>query len=302
MLPIIKYRYVFLAVSGILIVASIVSLVVFGLRLGIDFTGGSLLEVRFTERVPSAEEIREVTKDLEIGEIVIQSTGEQGTILRLRHVDEETHQKILEKLRAFSELEEQRFNAIGPVIGEELKRKSVVALAAATLAIMVYLAWAFRHVSTPVASWQYGFTVAAVAFFHDVLLPLGVFAVLGKFAGVEIGVSFVAAILTVLGFSVHDTIVVFDRTRENLRKNPPGTPFGDIVNQSVNQTIGRSITTSLTVLITVAAIFVFGGETLKTFSLVLLIGVAIGTYSSIFVASPLLVEFSRLKIPRMRRR
>lgn len=301
MLPIIKYRYIFLAASGFLILASAAALLLFGLRFGIDFTGGSLLEVQFGERLPASEEVRQKLTELGLGDIVIQSTEGQGMIFRFRHVDEETHQKVLGKLKELSPLEEQRFDAIGPVIGEELKRKSAVAVAAATLAIMVYIAWAFRRVSRPVASWQYGFIVAAVAFFHDVLLPLGVFAALGKFAGVEVGISFVAALLTVLGFSVHDTIVVFDRTRENLSKSPPGTPFSDVVNKSVNQTLGRSITTSLTILITTAAIYLFGGKVLETFSIVLLIGVATGTYSSIFVASPLLIEFQRLKLPRIRR-
>lgn len=302
-LPIIKLRKLWYLFSGVLFIASVAVLALWGLRFGIDFTGGSLLEVEYKEARPELPQIKESTSALDIGEVLLQLSSENGVLLRFPAVDELKHQEILDKLRSHGELDERRFTSIGPTIGTELTRKAGIALGSATLGIMLYIAWAFRRVSKPVPSWQYGLTTALVALFHDSLIPLGVFAALGKWQQWEVGIPFVAAMLTVLGFSVHDTIVVFDRTRENLKKASGAEQFADVVNKSVNQTIGRSITTSSTVLFTVAAIYFFGGETLKPFALVLFVGLAAGTYSSIFIASPLLVDFQRIKfrLPRIRR-
>ena len=189
-------------------------------------------------------------------------------------------------------LEELRFDSVGPTIGRELKSRSLTAIVIVLLAIVLYIAWAFRKVSKPVASWKYGMA-ANIALFHDVLITLGVFSVLGHFYGVEINSSFVAAILTVLGYSVNDTIVVFDRIRENLPKSDKD--FEGTVNDSVNQTITRSINTSLTTLLVLLAILFFGGATIRSFVLALSIGVFIGTYSSIFLASPVLVVWEKMK-------
>lgn len=301
-LPIIRFRYLWYGISGVLIAGSIISLLFFGLKFGIDFTGGSLLEVAYTGERPSIERVHETLIPLELGEVVAQPTGEKGLLLRFKNVDEAKHQAILDALKTLGELEERRFTTIGPTIGEELKRKALLALGLATLGIMVYIAWAFRRVSKPIPSWQYGLITALVALFHDSLIPLGVFAALGNFFGWEVNIPFVAAMLTVLGFSVHDTIVVFDRTRENVRKADRQTPFSDVVNMSVNQTLGRSLTTSFTVLLVTFAIYFFAGEALHSFSFVMIVGIALGVYSSIFVASPLLVDFQRLRLPRFRRR
>ena len=298
-LPIIKYRFVFFLLSGVLVLVSIVSLAVFRLQFGLEFTGGSLLEMTFTQERPPSENIREALKETELGALTIQAAGDKNVVLRFKNVDEPTHQKVLEKLKTLGEGEEQRFTTIGPVIGEELRRTGVTAVGLGLLAILLYIAWAFRKVSRPVPSWQYGFIAAAVAMFHDVVIPLGAFSLLGKFRGEEIGVPFIAALLTILGFSVHDTIVVFDRTRENLRRYA-GEEFSHIVHRSTNQTIGRSLATSFTVLATIAVIYVLGGETIRSFALALFIGIALGTYSSIFVASPLLVEFQKMRMPKFR--
>ncbi len=291
--PIIKFRWLFLAISGLLIVSSVVALVVWGLHFGVEFTGGSLMNVHFEERVPSREEIVSKLSDQDLGDITIQSADEKNLILRFKAVDEDKHQEILKKIQEITPTQEEQFTSIGPVIGNELKQKAAWAVGLAIVGIMLYIAWAFRRVSKPVSSWQYGFIVALVALLHDVIIPLGVFAAMGHYIGTEINVAFIAAILTILGFSVHDSIVVFDRTRENLRRIFDKS-FAEIVNTSLNQTLGRSLATSTTVLLTIAAIAVFGGPAVFDFALALFIGIAIGTYSSIFVAGPLLIEFQKI--------
>jgi len=290
---IIKYRTSYFIFSGILILASIASLAVWGLRFGIDFTGGSLMEIQYINKVPPQQEIKDKLASLNLGEINVQPAGENSVILRLKDVDETTHQILLS---ALGNVEEKRFESVGPVIGEELKNRAYLAIGLTILMIMIYIAWAFRKVSRPVPSWQYGLaTVAALT--HDVFIPAGFFVVLGHYKGIEIGLLFITALLTVLGFSVHDTIVVFDRIRENLRRGI-GDSFEDTINLSINQTLTRSINTSLTVLLTLAAIYFFGGETVKYFALALIVGIIFGTYSSIFIASPLLLVFERLKQKR----
>jgi preprotein translocase subunit SecF len=216
-------------------------------------------------------------------------------MLRLKDLDEDAHQKILQSVNSLSPLEEKRFDSVGPVIGEELKQRAYLAIGMVLFLIVIYIAFAFRKVSRPVASWKYGLA-AIIALFHDVFIPTGIFSILGHYLGVEIDLLFVTGLLTILGFSVHDTIVVFDRIRENLRKGV-GRGFEDTVNISINQTIVRSINTSLTVFLTLLAIFIFGGESTKYFALLLMMGILFGTYSSIFVASSLLVtsEFWRQK-------
>jgi preprotein translocase subunit SecF len=306
MIPITHNRNIFFAISGILVAASILALVFFaitdksttlGLKLGIDFTGGSLLQAEFKTEQPSNDKIKEELAGLDLGEISIQPVGPNGIIVRFKSIDEEMHQKILTSLGGPNVVEEKSFESIGPVIGQELKNRSLWAIALVIIMIVIYIAYAFRKVSRPVASWRYGVT-AIVALAHDVVIPTGFFAVLGHFLGIEVGLLFVTAVLTILGFSVHDTIVVFDRIRENLRKGGSGD-FENTVEASINQTIGRSITTSLVVMLTLLAIFLFGGETTKYFSLTLLIGVFFGTYSSIFIASPLLVSWEKYRQKKM---
>ena len=282
-----KYRRLYYAFSGLLILASLVAIWQFGLRFGIEFTGGSWLELKFADR-PTNQEIQEKLAGLGLGEVIIQPAGERGVILRLKEIDEPTHQQILQALANNDRRpEEMSFEAIGPIIGEELKSKTILAVVLALLAITFYIALAFRKASGlgRVSPFQYGLASLA-ALFHDILIPVGVFAVLG----VEIDVSFVAALLTVLCFSVHDTIVVFDRVRENLLKHA-NPSFEETINQSLNQTLGRSINTVLTVLLTLLALYFFGGETLKPFTLALIIGITSGAYSSIFIASPLLISW-----------
>lgn len=258
------------------------------------------MEIKFIETRPSNQEIRESLKDLDLGKIVVQPSGEQGVILRFKDVSEFTHQEILKRLKESFKgegdeegLSEERFESIGPIIGQELKTKTFWAIIIVLVAIILYIAWAFRKVSYLIYSWKYGF-VAIIALLHDILIVLGLFSVLGQFFSIEVGTPFVAAILTILGYSVNDTIVVFDRIRENLYKYEV-EDFEETINQSVNQTIRRSLNTSLTTLLVLLAVYFLGGATIKYFILALIAGIIVGTYSSIFIASPLLVAWQRFR-------
>lgn len=287
-LDFLKYKKIYFIFSGALILASLICLIVFGLKPGIDFTGGSILEIEYIEERPSNQEIREALSNLDLGEILVQPTEEKGVILKMKDISEDTHQQVLERLNETNKLEERRFESIGPLIGQELKQKTKIAIILSLIAIVLYIAWAFRKISRPIPSWQYGIA-SLLALFHDVLIPIGIFSVLGKFYGVQITIPVIAALLTVLGYSINNVVVVFDRIRENLLKHV-GT-YQEIVNNSLNQTLTRSINTSLTTLFVLVAIFFFGGVTLKYFALALILGITVGTYSSIFLASPILVAW-----------
>jgi len=294
-LQIIKNRKYYYIVSGVLFLASILSLIAWGLKPGLDFTGGSLLELNFSNTRPQVAEVQQVLAPLNLGEVIVQPAGEKDVILKFKSVTEDEHQKIFNAIvGVFSPrgnaIRENRFESIGPVIGQELLNKAWWMLVIASLAIIAYIGFAFRKVSKPLASWKYGVS-AILALVHDLVIVTGLFAILGHFAGVEVDGLFITALLTVMGFSVHDTIVVFDRTRENLSKFYTGK-FDEVVNDSVNQTLVRSINTSLTVLLVLLCLYILGGDTTKNFTLALLFGIFIGTYSSIFVASPIIVDWN----------
>jgi len=286
-----KYSAIYYILFVILTASSVVALFVFGLKFGIEFTGGTNMEVNFTDTRPANEEISKTLSSFNLGEIVVQPTGEKGAVLKFKGVDEATHQQIILKLSELSKVEEKSFEYIGPSIGKELKQKTMLSMFLALLAITLYIAFAFRRVSKPISSWKYG-VASLVALFHDILIPLGVFAVLGKFYNVEITIPIIAALLTILGFSVHDTIVIFDRIRENILRKGMGK-FEETVNWSLNQTVGRSVSTVFTTLLVLLSIFFFGGQTLKYFALALIIGITSGAYSSIFIAGPLLATWHK---------
>ncbi len=292
-----RYRKTYFIFSGVLIIASIAAIIIFGLNPGIDFTGGSLLEIGYKDERPSIETVKEKLSSFEFKEMYIQPVGEKGIIMRIKEkdLDIDTQEKVLEKLKEGGEIEEKSagFEAISPIIGGELKKKTRIAIFLALLAIVLYIAWAFRKVSQPVRSWQYGIA-SLIALGHDVLIPLGVFSVLGHFYGVQLTVPIVAALLTILGYSINNTVVVFDRIRENLIRGR-GADYEETVNISIRQTLSRSINTSLTTLLVLFAIFFFGGETLKYFSLTLILGISFGTYSSLFLASPIIVSWIKRK-------
>lgn len=295
---IIQKRNIWLGISLAIFVVCLAAIIAWGLRLGIDFTGGSLLEVKFIGSRPTVNQVEAGLADLKLGSLIIQPVGEQDMMLKFQETAEENHQAALSKLDELvkkenknNSIEEQRFESVGPSIGQELKIKSLWAIFFALLAMLAYITYAFRKVSKPVASWKYA-SAAIIAMLHDAVITVGIFAILGKYYGVEINTAFVAAILTVIGYSVHDSIVVFDRTRENLPKS--NEDFAGTVNTSLNQTLVRSINTSLTSLLVLLAIIIFGGASIRTFVLALAIGIFAGTYSSIFVASPILVVWEKL--------
>ena len=294
-----KYRKIYFLFSGILILASITALVVFNLRLGLDFVGGSLLEVEFKDDRLGVEEIKTELKNLDLGEIVIQPTEERGVIIRMRATDVETRDLVIQRLQEKRELTVLRNDLIGPVIGQELRESTVLISILAILAIVIYITLAFSRVSAPVASWQYS-VVSLIALIHDVVITFGFFAVLGHFYYVEVTIPIIVALLIILGYSINDTVVVFDRIRENLIKRI-GTTYEETVNISLNQTLVRSINTSLTTLFPLIAIFFFGGATLRYFALALIIGISFGVYSSLFLAGPLLVTRAERSEAKRRR-
>ncbi len=300
-IPFLKYRKIYFIFSGILIIASLVCLIMFGLELGIDFTGGSLLEIEYTTERPSMEAIQEVLSEFEFKEMNIQPIAENGVVLRVRekNIPNDVQQNITQKLEELGEIEEQSlgFEGISPIIGQELKRKTKIVIVLSLLIIVVYIALAFRKISRPIPSWQYGIA-SILALSHDILIPFGVFSILGRYYGVQITIPVITAFLVVLGYSINNTVVVFDRIRENLLKRS-GITYEETVDESLNQTLTRSVNTSLTTLFVLMSIFFFGGETLKYFSLVLIIGIVFGTYSSIFLASPLLVSWLKWKEGRL---
>ncbi len=284
-----KYSSVYYIISGILIIASVIALATFGLRFGIEFAGGSKMQVEFQQDRPTNEAIQEALKSFELGDVVVQPTGSNGAILQFKEVDEATHQKILAELSKNYPASEKSFQYIEASVGQELRNKTELAIFLSLAAITIYIALAFRKVSRPVSSWKYGIT-SLIALFHDIIIPLGVFSVLGKLYNVEITIPIITALLTILGFSVHDTIVIFDRIRENILRRGMGQ-FEETVNWSLTQTLGRSISTVFTVEIVMLFLFFLGGETLKYFALALIIGITSGAYSSIFIAGPLLVTW-----------
>lgn len=281
--------------SALLVSVSIIVLSVYGLNLGVDFIGGSVMEFSFQdEKRPSIDEIRSSLAETGLTESVLNYTGENGVILRAKALSEQEHQGILSVLENdFSGIEEKRFESIGPIIGDELRRKSIIAISLVLLSVIIYIAVVFRKLSRILSPWVMGFA-AIVALLHDVIIPLGIFAVLGNIYGIEISAVFVAAVLTILGYSVADTVVVFDRVRENIIKKE-GDAFPAIVHKSVLQTLTRSLNTTFTTLLSLFAIYFFGGESIRYFALALIIGIFLGAYSSIFIATPLLVWWSRTK-------
>lgn len=294
---VIKYRKIFFIFSVLLIAISIFAMVKFGFNFGIDFKGGSIAEFSYPSGRPALDELKPVLEKTDIGGFTLQPTGDKNYVLRARELSQDEKNKVTDamSLGGKFEVKEERFNSVGPMIGNELKNKAYVAIGIVILGIVLFITFAFRKVSKPVSSWKYGLaTIIALA--HDVIIPAGVFIIFIHYFTGEIDLLFVSAILAILGYSVHDTIVVFDRIRENLRlryESGSKEDFEETVGKSVSQTFGRSINTSLTIFVVLLVLYLIGGETTRNFAFVLLVGVVAGTYSSIFIASPLLVLFER---------
>lgn len=282
-----------------MILPGLVSLILFGLKLGIDFNSGQLLVVQGSVATST---VNDAAKGLGFDGLQVVQSGSDQTQIRYRDPaaqakHELNHQKFKQALAARN-ISELSFDSVGPTVSSTIATSAIVSLILVSVAIVMYIAYAFRNAPPPVSPWSFGI-MAIVALLHDAFFVLGVFSLLGHFFGIEIDALFVTAILTVIGFSVHDTIVVFDRIRENLRREKGD--FEVIVNDSILETIARSINTSMTVLLTLFALYLFGGQSIRMFVLALLIGIASGTYSSIFNASPLLVTLHNYRLKRMAR-
>ncbi len=282
---VIKHKKIFVIISALLVVVSLACVGYFGLKFGIDFKGGSLSEVEYTSVRPDPSVIQGELAPLSLGEVIIQPTGTNGYNIKTRAITETERASLFAALG--SDATEKSFTSIGPSVGAELIRKSILSFVLVALGIIFFLAFSFRKVSKPVSSWKYGL-IAIVTLVHDILIPVGAFAILSHIYGTEVDTLFVVAVLTILGLSVSDTIVVFDRIRENIRVGHFKT-FEETVGKSLEQVYTRSIATSFTVIVVLLALVFFGPSSTKVFAMMLTAGMFFGTYSSIFLASPLLV-------------
>lgn len=291
----------FFLIPAVLSLLAVFSIVTWGLKPGIDLAGGSFLQVTYVTERPPVERIHALTSQLNLGEVRVQPSGENGYILRQRDITPEEKNQLTAVLGGLGQIREDQFTTVGPVLGQEMMQKAWIALVLVMLSTIIFIAFAFRHVSKPVASWKYG-VVAIVTLFHDVLIPVGLFAFLGYARGAEVDTLFIVALLTILGISINDTIVIFDRIRENLGLNESRgrrEDFDSVVSRSIAQTFTRSINTSLTVVIVLLSLYFIGPAATKDFALTLIVGMIAGTYSSIFLASPMLVawnSFSRADV------
>lgn len=272
-------------------IPGILSLVVWKLPMGIDFKGGSMMEVKFDTK-PEQGSLEEKMRAYEnVSGLSITSSEGDSYIVKMLAVEDSTHKKILENLKTdFGNVTEKQYQSVGPSVSSDLTKKAIIAVVLASLLILCYLAYAFRKVAQPISAWRFG-TTAIIALVHDLVITVGVFSILAHYFNYEIDSSFITALLTVMGFSVHDTIVVFDRLRENLSKHrvENAHEFEEVADHSIQQTLNRSLATSLTVIFTLSALAALGGSSIRPFVLTLLVGIGIGTYSSIFTATPLLV-------------
>lgn len=290
----IKYRNWFFALSLLIIIPGVLAIFTWGLRLGIDFAGGTLWEIKFEQQV-NTQKLQDLLTGAKAEVSSITPTTQNTVLIRMKISDETQINDLKSKISAnFGQSQDIRLDTVGPTISKELTRKAALAVLISILAIVAYITWSFRNVPKPTSSLAFGICTI-IALIHDVIVVVGIFAVLGHFLKVEVDSLFITALLTVIGFSVHDTIVVLDRIRENLKKYDEYS-FEEVVNHSLMQTLGRSLSTSLTVIFVLLALLLFGGQPIKTFILALLIGIISGTYSSIFNASPLLVVWQKLNL------
>lgn len=299
---IIGKRIYWYILSGIMIAISIAALVMWGINPGADFTGGTLIEVGFNKNVP-AKTVEGSLKDLDLPSLSISDTGQNSVFIKTKTLKAGDIDKIIDTISinlesnpdlGITTVTKKQSQVIGPTIGKDLTKRAAIAVCVAIVAIVLYIAWAFRRVQKPFTSWSMSIATI-IALVHDIIIILGFVSIINHFYNFEANSYLLVAVLTVLGFSVHDTIVVFDRIRENLLKSPSNIDIEKSVNDSINQTLGRSLNTSLTAVLVLLALSVIGGGSIRSFVITLLVGIIIGTYSSIFVGSPLLVTWSKLK-------
>lgn len=294
---VVRHRRFFFILTGLLLVGSILATLIIPPALSIEFTGGSLMEVTYQDGRPSLDTVHERVAALDLGEPSVRESGENGIILRTRTLAPEERTQLLSALSAggTETVTEQRFNSIGPSLGNELAIKALYAIAAVTFAIMLYIAWAFRGISRPVPSWGYGL-IAVLMLAIDIIVPTGFYAVYAYFTGAQFDSLFVIALLALLGYCVNDVIVIFDRVREHLKNNDEAKikeDFDVTVGKSIDETMGRSINTGMTVVLALLALVIFGSEATRNFALVMMVGVAAGTFSSITRSAPLLIPIAQ---------
>ncbi len=292
---VIQYKKIFIGISVLFVVLATIFIAIFGLKPGIDFTGGSALTLKYVATRPEISVIDTRITNAGFGGSLIQPVGEQEVSIKTREITDDERAALIDAAteKGKDEATQESFTVVGPSVGKELKNKAIVAIVLVLISIILFVAYAFRKVSKPVSSWKYGLAVI-IALAHDIVIPAGVFALLGHFMGAEVDTLFIVALLTTLALSVSDTIVVFDRIRENLTRHS-NQPFETTVGESLSQTFARSINTSLTVLVMVIALALFGPQSTRLFATLLAIGMFFGTYSSIFLASPLLVLMEQKK-------
>lgn len=281
---IIKFKKIFIAIASVLVLSSLFCVIYFGLPLGIDFKGGSALEVQYENEIPNITEIQNSVYELGFEEVLVQPVGESGVVIKMKEITEEKKNQVLEKL---GDVEQISFTNIGPSVGTELKNKAIISVVLVLFIIVLFIAYAFRKVSKPVSSWKFGLATI-IALMHDIVIPLGVFAISAHIYGFELDTLSIVAILTTLALSISDTIVVFDRIREKLGAGV-NMNFEELVGKSLSETFVRSMNTSLLSLVTIVALAIWGPESTRFFAFILSVGVFFGIYSSLFLASPLLV-------------
>jgi len=293
-MDVIAKRNIFLGFSGTIVIASLVVIFIFGLKPGIDLIGGTQWNIGVKNGDANEATVKDTMLGVSDREVMVKTASDGTYLIRMLDTNEELHQKYFTALTSkFGEIEEKSFSSIGPAIGSELRTKAIWAVILVLFGISIYIAFAFRKVSHPIQSWKYGVSTL-ITLFHDVIIPAGLLAVLGQIKGIEIDTNFIVALLVVMGFSVHDTIVVFDRIRENiLLSRGKNINLKDIINFSIKETMVRSINTSLTLVLVLLALLFFGPSPLFYFVLTIMVGTIFGTYSSIFVASPLLYVWDR---------
>lgn len=294
---VIRNKKIFLGLSSFFVAVALTSIIVFGLPLGIEFKGGSQMEFSYSSTRPDIDLVTKAVKELNIGEVSIWPTGENNVLIKSRDLTQEERANLNLSLGTLGEGNEESYTSIGPSVGAELKKKAIYAIGISLLVIILFVAYAFRKVSQPVSSWKYSLAVI-LSLIHDIIIVTGAFAIIAQFSGAEVDTLFIVALLTTLSLSISDTIVVFDRVRENLgiaNDDNEILDFDRIVGDSLSQTFARSVNTSLMVLVMVISLAVFGPKSTRLFSTILAIGMFFGIYSSIFLASPLLVVFGQLQ-------
>ncbi len=294
MFNVVKKRLYFYIFSLTLIILSLISIFTWGLNLGIDFRGGSIIELEANGLLAKTEQVKQNLAENNLPADSVRNSGNDKIVIRTRDLSNDEHNKIISDLKAKidNNISETSYQTIGPVVSQDITNKAIWAVVVASLAIIIYIAYAFRKVPKPANSWQFGVT-AVTALIHDLIVTTGFVSVIGHFYDwMVVDALFITALLTIMGFSVHDTIVVFDRLRENLLRHPTSN-LESLANASIAQTISRSINTSLTTIFVLLSIFVIGGESIHHFVLTLIIGITFGTYSSIFIATMLLVSWNK---------